>query len=248
MYKRLLCLIIITAFTASAWADDILAPPWRGDPQTLRAQWGFDTDGVAPELFSGNPGPLGEPTLEAYLYTGWWAQEKPGEWSVTWGGRTGVWDASELNINMENFDDGKSFKDIWLQVTYYSGTAGAAVAPEGVDIYYDTPPGTGEAWSGYDLTGGTAHAGDGYVSTPPVTELVIGDWTTAVWNLTGIEPNPTWESLWFGGWWLVDNPTTDEWVHMYFDQVVIDTISYPEPATVALLGLGSLALIRRKRR
>ena len=35
---------------------------------------------------------------------------------------------------------------------------------------------------------------------------------------------------------------------VFVDQLVVDTICIPEPATMSLLALGGLALLRRKRR
>lgn len=49
-----------------------------------------------------------------------------------------------------------------------------------------------------------------------------------------IYPNPAWEVVRIDGTIMVD-------------QIVIDTICVPEPATMALLGLGSLVLLRRRR-
>ena len=53
---------------------------------------------------------------------------------------------------------------------------------------------------------------------------------------------------------LVPNPI-EEWIAiiprdctLYIDEIVVDTICIPEPATMSLLGLGALALIHRKRK
>ena len=51
-----------------------------------------------------------------------------------------------------------------------------------------------------------------------------------------IEPNPDWEWIW------IDIPA-GTWV----DQLLIDTISIPEPATLSLLALGGLLVTRRRR-
>ena len=60
-----------------------------------------------------------------------------------------------------------------------------------------------------------------------------------------------------GGWvftkyWIMMSPNpSEEWLsikgNIMVDQLVIDTICIPEPATIALLGFGALSLLRRKR-
>jgi len=57
------------------------------------------------------------------------------------------------------------------------------------------------------------------------------------WEWWRLYPNPDWEFL------HINVPEG-----VIVDQIIIDTQSIPEPATVVLLGLGSLALIRRRRR
>jgi len=52
-----------------------------------------------------------------------------------------------------------------------------------------------------------------------------------------LEPNPSFETIFVSP----RNCTT------YVDQIVIDTICVPEPTTICLLGLGALAMLRRRR-
>lgn len=52
-----------------------------------------------------------------------------------------------------------------------------------------------------------------------------------------IEPNPASETIY------IQPPGCT----LYLDEVVIDTICIPEPATICLLGLGALALLRKRR-
>ena len=70
---------------------------------------------------------------------------------------------------------------------------------------------------------------------PPV-QHPNNNWYTYNYGLT-IEPNPEWEDV------VIEFP-----FDTYVDQVVIDTICTPEPATLAMLAIGGMALIRRRRR
>ena len=58
-----------------------------------------------------------------------------------------------------------------------------------------------------------------------------------VWRIR-LEPNPVHERLWIG-------PAE---CSLYLDEVAIDTICIPEPATIGLLCIGAVGLVRRKRR
>ncbi len=51
-----------------------------------------------------------------------------------------------------------------------------------------------------------------------------------------LEPNPDWEMI------QITAPPD-----VIVDQIVVDTISIPEPATMGLLGVGALALVKRRR-
>ena len=67
------------------------------------------------------------------------------------------------------------------------------------------------------------------------TELDNG-WYQATFHVI-VEPNPSFEEIWI---WPAE-------CTLYVDELVIDTICIPEPATILLLGLGGLSLLRRRR-
>jgi len=94
------------------------------------------------------------------------------------------------------------------------------------------------------------------------------------WDPAWPDPLYTWSSseFWFDGELVSETLLTDGWIHevwkmtadfnpdfewfefgyvegVMIDQIVIETLCYvPEPATMVLLGLGSLMMIRRKKR
>ena len=69
-----------------------------------------------------------------------------------------------------------------------------------------------------------------------VFEEASGNYIHGIWQII-IEPNPASEVL-----FIAPRDCTT-----YVDEIVIDTICIPEPVTVCLLGLGALALLRKRR-
>ncbi len=202
--KSLVCLFAVALVAAAgvALADDYNPPDWRGQENTTFQRWEFgdENPNPAPDLLDN---PLGDPTLQvagSAPFTLWLAQDSD---------RSGVWKFEDyVQITIQNFDEQRPYKEIWIQLTYSADA----------DPLISTVPGS---------TGGDA----------PIDKEQVG---TLYWHATyslRIEPNPDQETIYI----QPRNCTT------FIDEIVIDTICVPEPLTVCLLGLGGLALLRKRR-
>ena len=235
--KRLLkiCLatVMVLAATAPTQADDIFPPPWLGQDRTLYAgwdTWGFGLiapgDPIAPDYWDSNPS-LGD-SPEGYTDVG--ATYLSEYTSSTGGGKR--YDVIELTDDfalyawLPNFppDDRKH---VWVQITY---------APTDWDPVNET-------YTQVPLLGYYTPGGENVENLHFVDVSLHGDgWVTEAYAFD-IVPNPEEEILALG----FQNFAGSSMYPGYVDQIVIDTICVPEPATAALLSLAGLTLIRRRR-
>lgn len=86
---------------------------------------------------------------------------------------------------------------------------------------------------------------------PPFPQpITISGYSGEVWAFVGPAPEPYVDGVWLTADW---SSTVPVWVRAYetFDGgmswILLDQIQVPEPMTVALLGLGGLFILRRRR-
>jgi len=96
---------------------------------------------------------------------------------------------------------------------------------------------TFDAGPGFNALVVTIPDADPMTLEPISVEQIPGsDYSYGIWQII-LEPNPTEEMIYI-------EPTYCE---LYIDEIVIDTRCVPEPTTIALLSLGTLVFLRKKR-
>jgi hypothetical protein len=282
MMKKLIALVLVLTFGASALADDLIPAPWANDGYNVRipgpggslgAEWTYDDpcgvydyDWADNEWFvshpdKGDPCVWGEPGFAGQF----WGSNDPcwGDPCMPWVpsafGRTGLVDFVFGSWDLNNFVHDQPAKDMWIQITYQNPLSPGT--PVDIDwaeggfpggdpwgwweglldpcdpcsfAYYEGPVDDWPTWAGDPLE---TWEGETLFDIAVESTQVLGDdWIHEVYSAS-LPTNPTWEYFAIG---YVSN--------ILIDQVVIETLCYvPEPATMMLLGLGSLLMIRRKK-
>ncbi len=226
MFKTLsisMAVFALIFLSSEALADDLFPPDWRGQPNTLRAQWlTWDHDYPGPILpwwWGFTPPTLDHPVA--------WAENATR--LLEFGGGLNVLEIhgdDGLIFEIDNYNEQGPQKHIRVQITYYYDPPGIPAGTFGQPTAFDVTP-----W--YDRTPGQDQLIPAVVADK--SDPDPNGWITAAYDFT-IEPNPDKEYI---GLKFSSYPA-------YVDQVVIDTWCVPEPATLALL-LGGLALLNRKR-
>lgn len=201
-----------------AWGHDMVQPPWRGDEGTTYQEWRFDTD-ANPALPEVISNPYGSALAAIVL----------GDYASGWqeqlpglGDQIGYWDLGG--------DRGNGGGSILIDVD------NRPLALEYKEVWVQVTYFRDMSQAPTVTVPGAAYLTGQTLLVEQV--LTGGAWylDQSIWR---IEPNPDHEQI------LI---TSDPMWGSVIDQVVIDTICIPEPATMGLFLVGSWAVIARRRR
>ena len=211
-------IVTVVVSTASATIVNDTGPSWRGDDNTTYQAWGFDNDNNPADLDI-DLNPYGDPTAEVI------GVDPP----------YGPPDFVAPNTYWKDTDNGH--QGLWR---IYGDSS--------LRLYLPNNPVTNdykEIWLQltYYASGETGAMPEFFVfpenaALNLISKIQVDEhyYYHAIWQII-IEPNPDEE-------WVTLQPRD---CTLYIDEVVVDTICIPEPATLCLLGLGGLCLLRKRR-
>ena len=217
MLKRLTTLMLVVALVTPAIADDLVQAPWRGEADTVFAEWDFPTSGD----INADPCSYFGPSQgidDTYMWDA-------GSWTYldNYQGRQGVWEINgDGGWDVANYLPTLGGKEIQIQITYHGDLPGMYTFAEDFipDYMAETVDLTVD--STQDLENGWTHA------------VLIGEFTTFNPSMESYFPYASDGSPPTGGLY-VDQIVIETLHHA------------PEPATMMLLGLGSFMVIRRRK-
>jgi hypothetical protein len=131
-FKRILTFAVLTGvavgFVASAFADDIQPPPWRGLYSTTSQYWEFLTPNPGPLQPDGSPSG-GQPWLPSTQLRVF--PDGPYLGVDPFGsGREGIWPLSgEMWVTVDNHNPPNSHKYMWVQLTWHDEELKPATGP-----------------------------------------------------------------------------------------------------------------------
>ena len=123
------CLLVLPQI---ARADDLVTPPWRGQPGTTGQVWEFLTSqatDVYPDGTLAGALPPGPSTRIFYI-----TPNSGAGWLATDMGRDGVWPLSgQIEVHVENYILPNPWKEMWVQITWRPELTGGQ--PQITDLY-----------------------------------------------------------------------------------------------------------------
>lgn len=214
--KSLYLAIFVLFFSVQSFATVTNPPDWRGSPGSTYQIWDFSTSDTSPLADEYNNS-YGTPEVDGTISGNWYDQRY---------GHQGVWYSESINLSVPA--DTTTLNNTKYQVQMIWN--GLSSSPVELSLYL---------WDG--LNSATT------VKADIIEDNSILDPTgSAYWNYTTFElttsPFDSTPLLYYEA----EITSMSKVTSAYVDEIIVDAVIIPEPASLALLGLGGL-LIRRKR-
>jgi len=247
MRKVFFSVLVVFLCAQLASADYAHPPGWDTNPYFTHQSWSFGdaTNPSAPDPGAVSPG---SPSFNMTAPGATWVDDlgmvyapdytplgqRQGGWRID--GPSGIRDVQReewFTVDIPNTQNPNLTKEVWIELTFMVTNLGhAGTISDDVDL---------QIWADGNV-GNDDYKFDYHGSTPP--EPIGGSLLGEVWGRTSAMfsffPQPGDETIVLSGW-------LDDGKYVILDQIDVDTRCIPEPTTMGLLGMGVLALIRRRK-